>query len=168
MKLPLRLLILAVFLLTFTSCSEALSENRGPAAPDFALTDLNGTVHHLGDYEGEKVYVFFWASWCSICLSGLNELEELAESDKDFTILTIISPGTYAERNANEFKAWFSTIDHDGDFIVLLDDGGEVFGQFEMEAYPSSAWINSSGRIIEKRTGHVSNDEILESMNSIR
>lgn len=168
MKLPLRLLILVALLLTFTSCSEALSENRGPAAPDFALPDLNGTVHHLADYEGQKVYLFFWASWCSICLSGLNELSELAESDEDFTILTIISPGTYAERNANEFKTWFSSIDHEGDFIVLLDDGGDVFGQFELEGYPSSVWINSAGRIAEQRTGHVTNDEILELMNSIR
>ncbi|WP_271853771.1 TlpA family protein disulfide reductase [Planococcus maritimus] len=168
MKLPQLLLVLAALLLTLSSCSEALSENRGPEAPDFALPDLNGTVHHLSDYRGEKVYLFFWASWCSICLSGLNELEELAESENDFTILTIISPGTYAERNANEFNAWFSAIDHHGDFIVLLDDGGDIFGQFEMEAYPSSAWISSAGRITKQRTGHISNDEILELMNSIR
>ena len=168
MKLPQLLLLLVALLLTLSSCSEALSENRGPEAPDFALPDLNGTVHHLSDYRGEKVYLFFWASWCSICLSGLNELEELAESDNDFTILTIISPGTYAERNANEFNAWFSAIDHHGDFIVLLDDGGDVFKQFKMEAYPSSAWISSAGRITKQRTGHISNDEILELMNSIR
>ncbi|MFK8795062.1 TlpA family protein disulfide reductase [Planococcus plakortidis] len=167
MKLPLQLLMLAAVLLAFTSCSEALSENRGPTAPDFALPDLNGTVHHLDDYRGEKVYLLFWASWCSICLSGLNEMEELIESDEDFIVLTIVSPGTYAERNPKEFKAWFSTIDHDGDFIVLLDEGGKTFNQYQLEAYPSSIWIDTDGKIIEQHTGHVTNYDILELMNSI-
>ena len=33
------------------------------AAPDFALSDLNGTVHRLSDLRGKKVLLALWASW---------------------------------------------------------------------------------------------------------
>lgn len=32
-------------------------------APDFALPDLEGTVHQLSDYRGKKVFLVSWASW---------------------------------------------------------------------------------------------------------
>lgn len=32
-------------------------------APDFALPDLDGTVHRLSDYRGKKMFLVSWASW---------------------------------------------------------------------------------------------------------
>jgi len=32
-------------------------------APDFALPDLDGCIHRLSDYRGNKVFLFAWASW---------------------------------------------------------------------------------------------------------
>ncbi len=32
-------------------------------APDFALPDLDGTIHRLSDYRGKKVLLVSWASW---------------------------------------------------------------------------------------------------------
>lgn len=32
-------------------------------APDFALPDLNGTMHALSDYRGKKVLLVAYASW---------------------------------------------------------------------------------------------------------
>jgi hypothetical protein len=32
-------------------------------APDFALPDLDGRLHRLSDYRGNKVFLFAWASW---------------------------------------------------------------------------------------------------------
>ena len=32
-------------------------------APDFALTERNGTVVHLSDFRGKKVMIITWASW---------------------------------------------------------------------------------------------------------
>ncbi len=29
----------------------------------------DGKTYHLSDYKGKKVYLNFWASWCSICLA---------------------------------------------------------------------------------------------------
>jgi hypothetical protein len=32
-------------------------------APDFALPDLDGTMHRLSEYRGQKVLLLAWASW---------------------------------------------------------------------------------------------------------
>ncbi len=44
----------------------AAQRNTGLAglqAPDFALPDLNGRMHRLSDYRGNKIFLTTWASW---------------------------------------------------------------------------------------------------------
>jgi len=36
---------------------------EGLQAPDFALPDLDGRIHRLSDYRGQKVFLTTWASW---------------------------------------------------------------------------------------------------------
>ena len=40
---------------------------KGQAVADFELTGVDGKTYRLSDYKGKKVYLKFWASWCSIC-----------------------------------------------------------------------------------------------------
>ena len=42
------------------------------------LLDLDGNRFRLSDYRGKKVYMKFWASWCTVCLARLEETEKLA------------------------------------------------------------------------------------------
>ena len=53
-------------------------------AIDFEFTLEDGTVKYLSDYEGEVVYLSFWASWCGPCLNNYakyldvrNQLDEM-------------------------------------------------------------------------------------------
>jgi cytochrome oxidase Cu insertion factor (SCO1/SenC/PrrC family) len=32
-------------------------------APPFSLPDLDGKTHSLGDYRGQILMLFFWATW---------------------------------------------------------------------------------------------------------
>ncbi len=50
---------------------------EGKAAPDFALTDLDGKTWNLAALKGRPVMLNFWASWCEPCRSEMPSLERV-------------------------------------------------------------------------------------------
>ncbi len=142
--------------------------NDGNPAPSFELMDLEGNQHNLADYSGQKVYVKFWASWCSICLSGMEELNTLAAEETDFEVLTIVSPNSNAEKSTESFTKWFEGFPNAENITVLLDEGGTFFEEYGIIGYPTSVYIGSDGTLVKSLTGHVSNEEIKESFDTIK
>lgn len=142
--------------------------NKGEPAPAFDLVDLEGNPHELSQYAGKKVYVKFWASWCSICLAGMEELNTLAGEDPDFEVLTIVSPSSNAEKDSASFAKWFSGLDNASNITVLLDEGGAVFDEYGVLAYPTSTYIGSDGIMVKSAPGHFSNEQIYETFESIQ
>lgn len=168
MKSKVYMLLLAAFILALAGCSSAPSANNGDAAPEFELVDLNGKSHQLSEYEGQKVYIKFWASWCSICLAGMEELNTLAGEENDFAVLSIVSPGSNAEKNSESFKKWFSGVENTENVEVLLDEGGPVFDDYGVLAYPTSVYIGSDGVLVKSAPGHFSNEQIRETFETIQ
>ena len=52
----------------------------GTQAPDFALQDINGKTFKLSDFQGRKVVLVFWASWCPDCRAEVPELKAMQAS----------------------------------------------------------------------------------------
>ena len=49
----------------------------GTQAPDFALQDINGKTFKLSDFQGRKVVLVFWASWCPDCRAEVPQLKAM-------------------------------------------------------------------------------------------
>lgn len=142
--------------------------NEGELAPDFELTDVNGKVHKLSDYRGKKVYIKMWASWCSICLAGLPEIDELSKTPSDeYEVLTIASPDYNGEQSKEDFLKWFEGIEYKN-LKVLVDPNGTWAQKLNVRAYPTQVFIGSDGVLIQSRPGHMSNEDILNTLASFK
>ena len=49
--------------LTLTLTAGVVGDYLGQAAPDFALTDLNGDTHRLSEQLGAPVLLAYFATW---------------------------------------------------------------------------------------------------------
>lgn len=142
--------------------------NQGNPAPDFEMMDLNGNSVKLSDFNGEKVYLKYWASWCPICLGGLEDINTLSAEENGFRVLTIVAPGQKGEKNTEDFKKWFSGVENTENITVLFDTDGNYGTQTGVRGYPTSEYIGSDGVMVKLVPGHADNDTIKTTFESIK
>ena len=131
------------------------------------FTTLDGKQVSLADYKGKKIYLKFWASWCPICLSGLADITQLSEMPpKDSVVLTVIAPGVNREKSLEDFKEWFMGVDYHS-LPVLVDKDGQFLKKLGVVGYPTSAFIDANGKVVRVQPGHVSNDDIVKTLESL-
>ncbi|MBS6956144.1 MAG: redoxin family protein [Enterocloster asparagiformis] len=142
--------------------------NSGSLAPDFEMMDLNGNTVRLSGLRGEKVYLKYWASWCPICLGGLEDINTLSGEDNGFRILTIVAPGQKGEKGMEDFKTWFSGVENTENITVLFDTDGAYGAQAGVRGYPTSEYIGSDGVLVKLVPGHADNDTIKFTFETIK
>lgn len=123
--------------------------DRGYAAPEFTLRDLNGKEHSLSQYKGKVVLLNVWATWCYPCIAELPSLESLSKKlngDK-FSVLAVsidqISPKAvkqFAEKNNISFS-------------VLLSPDGFFQNLYLTNSIPTTFIIDKSGAIVSRVPG---------------
>ncbi len=139
--------------------------NEGPMAMEFELENLKGDMVSLSSFKGEKLYIKFWASWCTICVGGLEEVDILSQNE-DFKVLTIVSPNYNGEKDTEDFKEWFKNQELDN-IEVLLDEEGLITKKYGVRAYPTSVYIGSDGVLVKTLPGHMDNESIMKTFMDI-
>ena len=145
------------------------SEQAGKKVQNFSLQGVDGKTYRLSDYKGKKVYLKFWASWCSICLSTLEDTNELAkeEAGKDYVVLSVVAPTFNGEKSAADFKNWYQSLDYK-DFPVLLDNKGDLLKEYGIRSYPSALFINSDGTLSKSHIGYMNKEDILKTLENMQ
>lgn len=139
--------------------------NQGDLAPTFEFVDSDGKVYNNETFIGEKVYLKYWASWCSICLAGLDEVDTLFEEAEGFTIYTVVTPNANGEQGQADFEEWFQGLEQKN-IKVLFDMDGQAAKEFGVRAFPTQVFIGSDGVLISTSPGHKSNEDIIDMINS--
>ena len=122
------------------------------------LKDVNGMSYSFGK-DGKPTYVKFWASWCPICLSGLEDIDNLSKEKKDFEVITVVSPGLVGEKKTEDFKKWYKSLEYKN-IKVLLDEKGELSKILNVRVYPTSVVVNKDGKAEKVLPGHLEKAEI--------
>lgn len=133
--------------------------NKGDVAVNFEFVDYDGNSIKLEDLKGNKVYLKFWASWCSICNRGLPELDELFTKEKDYIVYSVVTPNANGEKSINDFKTWFKQEQYPN-IIVLFDENGKFSRNLGVLSVPTSVYIGSDGVLIKSAPGHSNNEDI--------
>lgn len=131
--------------------------NDDGKAPEFILKDADGHLRSLSEFEGQVVYISYWATWCKPCLMGFrktiavrNQMEDFGvvllnicldenESTWQSTMARVPMPGInlYAG-NDEELKLNYDLsklpayyiIDKDGNFAYLPEGSRDVLEEF--------------------------------------
>jgi cytochrome c biogenesis protein CcmG/thiol:disulfide interchange protein DsbE len=124
----------------------------GFKAPYISLQGLDGKTYSFETLEGKPVVINFWASWCGPCKLEAPELVRLYEKYKEE--VEIYAVNLTSNDKVRDTKAF---ADHFGfEFPVLLDEKGDVADLYQIQAIPSTFFVNSKGMITYKATGLVS------------
>ena len=136
-------------------------------APDFTLTDQYGETHTLSDYQGQTVFLNFWATWCGPCKMEMPDIqalyEEWDENAGDLVVLGVAGPGIGQEGSAEDIAAFLE--ENGYTYPVVMDDTGMLFYQYGISAYPTTFMIDPEGNVFGYVQGAVSReimDDIVE------
>lgn len=133
----------------------------GKSVQDFSLTDLEGKIVRLSDFQGKPVIVNFWATWCPPCREEMPLLVHTAAKLKG--------------------QAVFLTVDDDEDlslvrnFVdqnrinipVLLDPGGKINALYYVDSYPVTFFLDSQGILRAQHIGQLDELTLSRSLEAV-
>lgn len=129
----------------------------GQLAPDFEISDFDGTRHKLSDFRGQPVYVNFWATWCIPCQAELPDIEELQERNSDLAVIAVNRRETL-----DRAEAYFDNFPlEDGSqglsfSVDGMDPNDSLYNEFRVIGMPASIFISPDGIVTDVFNGLIS------------
>ena len=144
---------------------EQAEDTNSAAAVDFELTDQYGTVHRLSDYQGQVVFLNFWATWCPPCRAEMPDIQSIYEQTQDgwddVVILGVASPSLGSETSEEGIREFLEKNGYT--YPVVMDRTGELFAAYAVSAIPTTFMIDREGYVF----GYVPGSMTEEVMRSI-
>jgi peroxiredoxin len=132
----------------------------GFLAPDFSLRSDSGETITLSELRGNPVLINFWASWCPPCRTEMPAIQEVYEeyTESGFVVLAVNT--TYQD---NQGDAVTFGMLHKLTFSILWDQTGEVSRVYQINALPTSFFVDRLGIIREVVIGGPMAEALLRS-----
>ncbi len=91
----------------------------------------------------KKVYINFWASWCTACVQEIPELEELKNKyEKQGTLFIAVNAGEKTKKITKFLKR------HKFSYLILEDHDRKVSKSLNVTELPRSIVIDSKMKIL--------------------
>lgn len=128
----------------------------GKKAPDFVLTDINGEKHRLSDYEGQGVFLNFWATWCKPCEREMPYMNDQRQKYKDQGVEIIAVNVGESEVAVKEFAKR-----HQLDFPIVLDREQQVTTAYGVNPLPITFLIDKNGNVVYVHRGEIPTEQVV-------
>ena len=127
-----------------------------------ALSDTVGKPAAQYIQPKKPTLVKFWASWCPLCLAGLEETQSWRQSPdfKQANIVSVASPGYLSEMKPAAFLKWYSGLNYP-ELPVLVNNDGQIAREIGISVYPSWALFDEKGELARVTKGDLSRAQAL-------
>ena len=123
----------------------------GAQAPDFTLTDQNGEMVRLSDYQGKKVILNFWATWCPPCRAEMPHMQDFHEDNAGGDVEILAVNLTAQDKGDQAIRSF---IDEFGlTFAIPMDETGSAAQAYQVRTVPTTFILNTKGEIAQKIVG---------------
>jgi peroxiredoxin len=156
------LTVLRAAALAATLAVSSLVGASSSLAPSFALPSRSGDTVTLEKYKGQVVMLNFWASWCGPCR---HEMPLLDQMYKRYSALGFTLVGVNVEADTKDAEKWLAQTPVT--FPVVFDKENKVSKLYDVNAMPSSVFIDRKGNVRYLHRGYKDGDEG-EYLNQIR
>ena len=125
----------------------------GAAAPEFAVTNDDGTTYELkgldgnpirlAELRGKAVWVNFWTTWCPPCQSEVPILRDVSERYRDRgLVLVAISVQETSPADVAAYAARYQL-----GYTIGFDGTGQIFRAYKGYGLPTQVFIDPNGVI---------------------
>lgn len=120
-------------------------------APKVVMKTLEGKTIQLEDFKGKKVYIHFWASWCTPCVKELPELLAFAQKHPE-NIFIAITADEHPE-DAKRFVRQQKNALLPNVYFVQDTDKSISAGTFFTYRYPETIILDEQQQMVAKFAG---------------
>jgi peroxiredoxin len=121
-----------------------------PSAPPLKLTLVDGSSLDVANlWQDRPVVLYFFSSWCTVCVDQQAKLNALAERYAD----TVPFVGVAGADKAGDLATYVN--EHEVAFPVAFDDTGEVWRRYAVSEPPLVAVIAKGGKLVYGLPGEV-------------
>jgi peroxiredoxin len=136
----------------------------GAKAPDFSLKTLDGKQVELSDYEGKKVMLNFWATWCPPCKKEMPDMEKYTQQAGDDVVVLAVNIDP-----ENDVQAFVE--DNGITFTIPLDSQSAknpVNERYKILSIPTTYFIDKKGIIRNKVISAMTLKDMERNINSMQ
>lgn len=150
MKIKFVLCALCLFY-SFVSKAELIGQ---PAPTCLAKQESENQAINFSEYQGRVLLIDFWATWCPPCKQSMPFLNALRNEFKDqgFEIIAI-----NVDEDRDEALSFLLL--HPVEYLLAYDSTGDCPAKFEVQAMPSSYFIDKQGKVRDIHLGYRERDK---------
>lgn len=146
----------SIFYLSFlilAGCNSTPKEQSSNLEKDIIkvrLTELNGEVINLSQYEGKTVFINFWATWCGPCIQEMPTIQKAQTLMKDKDVVFLLA----SNEEPNQIERFAKKHDYNFHYVQLNN-----MEELKIPALPTTFIFNSDGALKFSETGTRAWDE---------
>jgi len=138
---------------------------NGKQAPNFTLQNLSGQQVSLASYKGRPLVIDFWATWCEPCKIEIPWFEKLHDqyASQGLEIIGVSTDDLDKDDPAKLFTEKRAI----SDFVAkmhmnypILLGADSVEDRWDIDATPTTFFIDRNGKIVASTVGLAPRDEI--------